>query len=104
MNLSLPLPDRNDQRSILGKRSKDDLQLETNKRNRSTPGHLRAIEKRKIQKRRKCFFDKIESYNEEKWDYFDLQFQGRFIATTKDGEIIESFSSITDFEMDQGRL
>lgn len=104
MDLSLPLPDRNDQRTILEKRSKDDIQLEKVKRNRYTPGYLRCAEKRKIQKRRKSFFEKIENYNQEKWDFFEVQFQGRFTVTTKEGEIVESFSSTEDFKMNQDRL
>ena len=104
MDLSLPLPDRSDQRSFLGKRSKDDLQLVKKKKNRKTPGNLRAKEKEKIQNRRKFFFDKIKLYNEEKWDYFEVQFQGRFTVTSKEGEIIESCSSTEDFQKNKDRL
>ena len=48
MNSSLPLPDRDDQRSPLCKRSKDDLSLEKQKPTRETPAHKRAEEKRRI--------------------------------------------------------
>lgn len=85
MDLSLPLPDRNDQRTILEKRSKDDIQLEKVKRNRYTPGYLRCAEKRKIQKRRKSFFEKIENYNQEKWDFFRSSVSRAFYCDNKRG-------------------
>ena len=60
--------------------------------------------KKKNTKTTEVFFEKIENYNQEKWDFFEVQFQGRFTVTTKEGEIVESFSSTEDFKMNQDRL
>ena len=58
----------------------------------------KANEKKKIMRAKDVFFKTIRKYNNENFTYFNVHFEGEFSFSLKNGEVIESCSSIDNTE------